>query len=141
MVHSYSATIEGGEEVHLELTISGDVIGQKSWRVVGGLELLRLVREIHNQDMKYICDFKEPQGSSTSVLLLKELILKIKNEWVDGDNDLEVCHCRKVSQASIERAILLGANTIEKVRKRTSANTGCGACMVDVQSLISKRIS
>lgn len=141
MVRSYSATIEGGEEVHVEITVSGDVIMRKSWKVVGSLELLRLVRDIHNQNIKYISDFKSPQGGSPSVLLLKELILKIKDEWVDGDNDLEVCHCRKVSQASIERAVILGANTIEKVRKRTSANTGCGACMVDVQSLISKRIS
>ena len=141
MQKKYGVKIEGGEEIHLQLEVSGDTIEKQSWQVVGGFDLIQLVQALYNQNIQRIQDFPEPQGLSSSVLLLKELILRVKGQWVEGDQDMEVCHCRKISEAAIDRAILLGAHNLEKVRKRTSANTGCGACMADVQSLISKRVS
>jgi NAD(P)H-nitrite reductase large subunit len=65
-------------------------------------------------------------------------VLKIKGEWGEAPSDPELCHCRKISQAQVERAIILGAHTIEKVRQRSSANTGCGTCLPDVEALFKK---
>ena len=133
----FSAIIEGGEEVHLTLDLDGATIKSHTWTVIGSLNLLEKAKFLKQNFPKSISDLKAPNEKDASSLLLKELILRVKGEWSDTE-DPEICHCRKISQRTIERAILLGANTIEKVRKRTSANTGCGACMPDVQQLLSK---
>ncbi len=137
----FSAVIEGGEEVHLTLELEGSAIKSHKWTVIGGLSLLEKAKHLKSNFPKTLDALQAPTDKDASSLLLKELILRAKGEWHAGDDDPEVCHCRKISQRSIERAILLGANTVEKVRKRTSANTGCGACMPDVLDLINKRIS
>lgn len=133
----FSALIEGGDEIHLTLELDGNTIKSHQWTVIGSLSLLEKAKKLKQNFPKTISDLKVPTEKDLSSQLLKELILKVKGEWNDAD-DPEICHCRKISQRTIERAILLGANTIEKVRKRTSANTGCGACMPDVQQLITK---
>lgn len=137
----YSVKIEGGDEIHVVLEVEGSTVRQHTWHVIGGLALIEAAQKLKKSFPICIDQLELPQGSDAASLLVKELILKIKNQWNAGDDDPEVCHCRKISQRSIERAIVLGAHTLEKVRKRTSANTGCGACMPDVLELISKRVS
>lgn len=137
----YSAKVEGGEEVQVRIELEGTIIKKHEWTVVGSLALLTAAKALKKSFPKTIDQLQVPSGSDASTLLLKELVLKIKGEWALGDGDTEICHCRKISQQSIDRAIILGAHTLEKVRKRTSANTGCGACMPDVQELITKRVS
>lgn len=141
MEHNYCAKIEGGDEIRITLELDGTTIIKHTWHVVGSLNLITAAQQLKSSFPSSIDQLVVPQGADTATLLLKELVLKIKNQWNPGDDDPEVCHCRKISQSSIERAIVLGAHTLEKVRKRTSANTGCGACMPDVLDLISKRVS
>lgn len=53
-----------------------------------------------------------------------------------NDNDIIrdisiVCKCKAVRYKTIRIAIEEGADTIEKVREKTSANTGCGKRCTD----------
>jgi bacterioferritin-associated ferredoxin len=137
---TYSVKIEGGDEITVNVQLDGSRIQSHVWNVVGSLDLLRSARDVRHQFPDTLSEITLPEGKTAAVLLLRELLAKIKGDWIAGDDDPEICHCRKVSQAHIERAIVLGAHTIEKIRKRTSANTGCGACMPDVEDLILKRI-
>ncbi len=139
MEQIYSVQIEGGEEVQVRLELEGTTIKNHTWIVIGSLKLIAAAKTLKKSFPKNLNGLCVPMGADASTLLLKELVAKIKGEWVDDDN--EICHCRKINQRAIERAIILGAHTLEKVRKRTSANTGCGACLPDVQELITKRVS
>ncbi len=49
-----------------------------------------------------------------------------------------ICHCRGVSDAEIEDAVLEGATTIELVQKKTTAGTGCGICIPEIEQEIQK---
>lgn len=51
-----------------------------------------------------------------------------------------VCICRQVSEDSIVRAIRAGADTVQKVREASSANTGCGGCLEDIEELIADEL-
>lgn len=141
MEKKYCAKIEGGDEIHVVVDVNGSSIRAVSWNVVGSLALIAAAKNLKSTFPSTVEALVAPVGNDAASLLVKELVLKIQNKWDAGDDDPEVCHCRKISQRSIERAIVLGAHTLEKVRKRTSANTGCGACMPDVLDLISKRVS
>lgn len=53
------------------------------------------------------------------------------------DKDRIVCRCKKVSEGTIIEAIKNGADTYEKVKKETGANTyGCFACRLEIKKLL-----
>lgn len=136
MQKDFSAGITGGDEVQVHVTFSSDgQITHSKWKVIGSLELVEKARALQPGLRGPVSGLSLPQGTSFSELLLKELILKIKGEWPD-EPEPELCHCRNVPQKIVERAILLGAHTVEKVRQRTSANTGCGTCLPEVERLL-----
>jgi len=47
-----------------------------------------------------------------------------------------ICHCRAVSQTTIEAAILAGARHPEEVAARCGAGGGCGGCVPALVDLI-----
>ena len=47
-------------------------------------------------------------------------------------NKMIVCLCKAVSDRDVARAIEEGADTIEKVARRTGAGTGCGQCLAEI---------
>lgn len=49
-----------------------------------------------------------------------------------------ICNCKQVTDADIEDAVLEGATTLELVKKKTGAGTGCGICIADVEAEIQK---
>lgn len=140
MVKTHSVKIDGGDEIHLILELDGQRILKHTWNITGSLELLEQAQKLKQQFTDSLSSIPVPKGTSAATIMLREVLLRAKNEWTEGSGDLEVCHCRKISEGVIERAIILGAHSIEKVRKRTSANTGCGACLPDVQALLDKRL-
>jgi len=131
-----SVAIPGGASVTLEVQESGGHITQTRWQAVGPLAWLDAVTELRPRVVGAVKDIPVPTGPSPAGLLLKKLILQLKGEWAGDTDDPELCHCRKIPQAVVERAIVLGAHTVEKVRQRTSANTGCGTCLPDVERLL-----
>lgn len=136
MQKEFSAGIPGGDEVQVQVTFSQDgQITKSQWKVVGSLDLIERARTLQAGLRGPVMAIAPPSGTTFSELLLKELILKIKGEWPE-EPEPELCHCRNVPQKIVERAILLGAHTVEKVRQRTSANTGCGTCLPEVERLL-----
>lgn len=47
-----------------------------------------------------------------------------------------VCRCRHVKFKTIKTAIEKGATTVQQVKNKTSACTGCGACAVQILFMI-----
>lgn len=47
-----------------------------------------------------------------------------------------ICICKNVSKAEIERAVAGGASTFTAVQKETNCSTGCGTCSGQVKELI-----
>jgi bacterioferritin-associated ferredoxin len=48
---------------------------------------------------------------------------------------LLVCHCHRVSDATVENVLDAGASTLRGVAKATHAGTGCGGCLPMLREL------
>ncbi len=134
----FFAVITGGDSVEASVIFDGDTLCDVKWKIVGRLALYTEVNELKSKMLVSKKSLPIPQGKTPEQLLLRELILKIRGEWGDAPSDPELCHCRKISQVHVERAIILGAHTIEKVRVRSAANTSCGTCLPEVEALFKK---
>lgn len=94
-------------------------------------------KKLHGQDPHL---WPLPVGLSHSELLLREFLLKLKNQWVPVYAHEELCHCRKVSAQEVEQAILCGAHTSEAVSRWTGASTACGTCRPEVEKILQERL-
>lgn len=47
-----------------------------------------------------------------------------------------VCHCRRVTQRTIETSVTAGARNARAVVATTRAGTGCGGCLSHLRELI-----
>lgn len=53
------------------------------------------------------------------------------------NEDRILCRCKKISEKTIREAIEKGADTYDKVKKETGANTyGCFACRLEIKKLL-----
>lgn len=59
---------------------------------------------------------------------------------LDQDPEKTICFCYNVPLATIVKAIDEGAVTIEQVREKTCANTGCGGCEADVTDILAAKL-
>lgn len=75
-----------------------------------------------------------------SSILLRELILRLRQEFKLPYDETELCHCRAVPTAVVDRAIVSGAHTVQAVARVTSAGTSCGTCKPDTEKLIEYRL-
>lgn len=114
----------------------------KGWRLraLGCCRFLDLVRSLAatGPDPR---TWPLPEERDHAGLLLREFILKARGEWEYPYADDEICHCRKVSTATVDRAILNGARTGPQVSRLTTASTSCGTCRPQVERLIAYRES
>ncbi len=130
----YRAELPGRELLECEINSKGEV----SFKAVASKDTLKILRSLKNQAVQ---DWSMPQGNSSSEILVRELIQKVRGTWFFPIEDPELCHCRKVSATKIDQAIVSGAHTIEKIRRITSANTACGGCQDDIEKLLKFRLS
>jgi len=100
-------------------------------------QLMTSMRKEHGQDIR---QWPAPSGADHAEILLRELILKLHNEWQFPYKEAEVCHCRNVSCRTVDQAIIAGAHTTSIVSRQTSASTACGTCRPDVQAMIDYRL-
>ena len=94
----------------------------------------------HLQCPMPLAEIRLPIGTSHSVLLMRELILRAKGDWDPPFQERELCHCRAVSTAKVDRAIVCGSHSISAIARETSAGTSCGTCRIDSEALISFRL-
>lgn len=81
-----------------------------------------------------------PEGNDHSSILLREMILKLRGEWMLPYQEEELCHCRMVPTHAVDQAVIAGAHTPEIVTRQTSASTACGTCRPEVQKIIEYRL-
>ncbi|MCZ8343794.1 MAG: (2Fe-2S)-binding protein [Leptospira sp.] len=51
-----------------------------------------------------------------------------------------VCLCRMVTEEDLVRAIHEGAQTVEEIREKTRASTGCGTCSAQVYHILQREL-
>ncbi len=54
------------------------------------------------------------------------------------EEDPRICFCMKVSRSTLVAAIRAGATTVEALRDRTRAASGCGTCRIDLLLLLAE---
>jgi bacterioferritin-associated ferredoxin len=133
--------VPGREE--LEIKLETDSLGQitsAEFKGIGNLRYLATVAEYRKKAVGNIKDLPLPKGTTTADLLIAEAVLKAKGEWKPVLTDEELCHCRSVTLAMVDAAILAGAHTPAKVSAWTSASTACGTCRPDVEAHLRFRL-
>jgi bacterioferritin-associated ferredoxin len=131
----FRAELKGRDLIELDLSQSTPQV-----KVLGCTEILSLVRRFQMQHGKDPQKWPLPTGISHSELLLKEVLLKSRNQWVYPYQHTELCHCRAVETETVDQAIIAGAHQCEVVSRQTSASTACGTCRLDVQTIIDFRL-
>lgn len=48
-----------------------------------------------------------------------------------------ICHCNNVDYATIRKAMISGARTLDEVKEITGASTICGSCASEIESILS----
>ena len=50
--------------------------------------------------------------------------------------DKIICHCKNVSYVEIRKAMIDGARTLEEIKEKTGAATGCGRCASTIEGIL-----
>jgi len=74
-----------------------------------------------------------------SQLLIQELILKSRQEWLLPYTQEIVCTCRGVSSETINDAITAKASTVEEISNWTTACTSCTTCKDKIEQILQFR--
>lgn len=85
--------------------------------------------------------YRSLDGKDHVSILLRELVLKLQNRFQLPYHESEICHCRAVPTAVVDRAIVGGCHSTGAVARTTSAGTSCGTCRPDTESLIAYRLA
>ena len=129
----------GREELELDLVVENAAIQSLEMKAIGCLDFLNLSQKMKAKLVGPIANLLPPSGIDHSSMIWREMISTIQETWTLPIEDEELCHCRKISTAQVDRAVVYGAHTLEEIRSRTSANTGCGTCKNDVILMIENR--
>lgn len=110
-----------------------------------GLEKFRAQVMALEESVRRVADAAEfdrliPQGADHVSILIREIVLRARDRFILPYTEIELCHCRAVPTAVVDRAILAGCHTTESVAKMTSAGTSCGTCRPDTERLIAFRL-
>lgn len=130
----------GREKLHLTLAIDNNEIKSVRMKCVGCIEFLVMCQKMKEKLIGPVSELLPPTGQDHSSMIWREMVARIHDEWNLPVAHEELCHCRKIPTQKVDRSIVYGAHTIDEVRKRTSANTGCGTCKNDVLSMIDNRL-
>ncbi|MCB0351623.1 MAG: (2Fe-2S)-binding protein [Bdellovibrionales bacterium] len=132
----------GREEASLLLELDyNENITSAQLSGVGDSAFLTLLRSVRPTLKGGLREVPLPEGDSPAALCLREVILRAKGEWDFPYQQEELCHCRAVPTAVVDRAICVGAHTSKKVSEQTSASTACGTCRPDVEAIIAFRLN
>lgn len=140
MEQTFTWNQPGREHLELTLVIENDAIQSLQMKAIGCLSFLTLSQNMKKALIGPIADLSLPKGQDHENLIWQEMVLQIKGLWKIPVEHKELCHCRKVDTEVVDKAIVYGAQDIESIRRRTSANTGCGTCKEDVEKMINNRL-
>lgn len=112
----------------------------KKVSLLGCSEFMEMMQRMRRSFGIDITKWPLPEGQDHSSILLREMILKLRGEWVFPYPHTELCHCRSVSAHAVDQAVIAGAHTTEVVTRQTSAGTACGTCRPETQKIIDYRL-
>ncbi len=104
------------------------------------LQLPTADRKIFGESQKVAKIFANLNQRDHTSILLRELILRLRNQFQLPYQEQELCHCRAVPTEVVDRAIIAGSHTVQAVARVTSAGTSCGTCKPDTELLIEYRL-
>ena len=130
----------GREKLNLVLNIEDGIIQDVKMQAKGCLDFLLLSQKMKEKLTGDVGNLLPPSGIDHGSIIWREMISKITGQWNFPFEHEELCHCRKITAERVDRSVVFGAHTVEEVRKRTSANTGCGTCKPDVEAVIENRL-
>lgn len=134
-----SSVIYQGDEIHAKVFIEDGVVVDVTESIVGRTSLHELFSHWKTKLMGVSLEkLPVPKGAALEELLLKEWVLKLKGEWGDEPSDHDLCHCRRVSQKKVEQSLFLGAHDLFSMQWLSSANTGCGTCLPDIEKIFKR---
>lgn len=134
------AGLPARDHLQLELTLQDGEILEARLEVIGCMELLKLAEKWRPLLIGKIDKVPIPGGRDHASILMRELILKAQGRWKFPYEEEELCHCRGIPTAKVDAAIISGCHTLEAIRAATSANTSCGTCRPDVESVLEYRL-
>lgn len=129
--------LPGRDILHARLSESGDIL---NLNIQGCPSFLTLLRSQISKFGKNINAWQGPESNNHEDLLLREFLLKAKDQWSFPFAEIEVCHCRKVSTRVVDQAVVSGAHTVESISRLTSASTACGTCRPQIEKIIAFRL-
>jgi bacterioferritin-associated ferredoxin len=137
----WTTGVRAGDEMALTLAMDQNgTVASARLTGIGGPEMLRILADWRRRLSGPPLSWPLPQGSTGPELMLRELILKARNEWDFPYKEEELCHCRAVPAVVVDQAILAGAHKPEQVSRWTSASTACGTCRKDVIAILACRL-
>ncbi|MFK8139066.1 MAG: (2Fe-2S)-binding protein [Bdellovibrionales bacterium] len=109
--------------------------GKWSYSAKGCLNFLKAILELSEKSYDFN-SISWDQHSPHVRLLMKELQLKLADQWELPYEEVELCHCRAVITEAVVDSIQSGADTVERVGLLCTAGTSCGSCKPDTESLL-----
>jgi len=129
--------LSGRDSIEMNWTANRQV---KDFKMMGCAKFLTQFHELKRQHGNDISQWPLPSATDHVSILLRELILKVREEWSFPYPHEEICHCRNVSLKFVDETIISGAHTPEEVRRITLASTGCGTCHPQIMKIIEFRL-
>jgi bacterioferritin-associated ferredoxin len=134
-------SLPGRDRISLSFETSDGSLQNAKLTGSGCPELLRLLVEWRPKLSGKLAALEVPAGIGHADILLREALLKAKGEWKFPYDEEELCHCRAVSTARVDSAIVGGCHNIRSISRETSAGTSCGSCRSVTEALIAYRLA
>lgn len=129
------------DRLRLHVDVGSDgVIESATLTGSGCSELLRLIVEMRARLQGPLADVTLPEGTGHAAILMRELLLRAKGQWHFPFPEEELCHCRGIATQKVDEAIVSGCHDLDSIRRATSANTSCGTCRWDIDSILKYRL-
>ena len=133
--------LEGRDQIEVEYEgePAKGSLAVKSVSMIGCSSFMEMMHRMRRSFGNDVSKWPLPEGNDHGSLLLCEMIMKLRGEWIFPYEHEELCHCRNVATHVVDQAIIAGAHTPEVVTRQTSASTACGTCRPYVQKIIEYR--
>ena len=131
------------DEIEMTLSLSGQKIIRVEIKSVACPECLAEIKKLKENLKAHSDDYSQmplPKGSHHSAILIRELIMKSRQQWSFPYKELELCHCRQIATETVDASIIGGVHRVSEIGERTMAGTACGTCRPVSQMLIDYRL-
>ena len=141
---SARASFLNRDQFELKLKLHGPKILSAEISAIACPECLKEIQNLKQSLQTYKNDFSKlplPEGDHHSAMLLREVLLKLRNEWAFPYKEEELCHCRNVTTQTVDACIMGGTFSVSEIGEKTMAGTACGTCRPVSQMLIDYRLN